>query len=103
MKDILSRGITRKVLCCVKENGRTVEEIWKEYQKIYPRSYIGQKIFGQAILFTTISALLDQLYRNDYVERNITRFTTQALKVDSHTYCLSRKGRSALLPKGKKT
>jgi hypothetical protein len=90
------------VLRVVSDNTRTTEDIWKEYTHKHPRQFWKSIVIPPPSL-SQIEAVLLKIDSYGFVIKGVTRFTDRALKEDARTYCLSDKGRSALLLKsGKK-
>ncbi len=90
------------VLRVVGENMRTAEDLWKDYTKKHPPQFLNS-ILCRAVSQWEIEAILFRIHGYGFITKGVTRFTDRPLKEDVRTYCLSDKGRNALLLKsGKK-
>lgn len=90
-----------KVLRCVKENYRTIDELVEIYNKNYPPSLLTMFLPVDRRKF--IEAL-KTLLKNDYIERDVARFVTESVDYvpDEQEYRLSNKGFAFLNAKKKR-
>lgn len=98
-KDIEVGMFARRVLRCVKEIKLTSEEIWESYKKLYPQSFIAKAINLHEISLTRVEATLHSLAKEDFVHKEATNFTDEALEKETEVFWISNKGRKFLLPK----
>lgn len=97
-KNIPLEGFVRKVLTCVKEEKRTTEEIQECYINHYPQSLL-EKALGLPRDIKKTESVLLWLVKEDFIHKEVTNFTDEALEKETEIFWISNKGRSYLLPK----
>ncbi len=91
----------RKVLACMKEQRRSVEEIHEEYLRLHPPGFFRRQLFNP-VNKGMIEVALRELVVLELLTKEITRFHgDRALRNDIFVYRLTNKGRSSLLPRKK--
>jgi hypothetical protein len=89
---------SRKVLTCVKDQKRTLEEIRGHYLKLYPQGMIA-KVLVLPVTSEKIKIALLSLVSGGYVYKEVTNFIEKPLRKETEIFWISNKGRKYLLPK----
>jgi hypothetical protein len=90
-KAIGNNTLANRVLRCVTSKQQTSEEIRKRYLQLYPPSRIMSKLI-RPISIIGIESGLELLVREGYVQKEITRFTDEALSEDTSIFKTTQKG-----------
>ena len=94
----IENDLVRKVLRSVTESKmETVEEIQYRYTQLHPPSFFMRKM--PSVSIQNLEWALRFLVREEYVRREITRYTDRVLKHDTPVYQLSQKGLAFVLKK----
>ncbi len=82
----------RRVLECMRSYKRkSLSEITLEFNRRYPPSMI-RKIIGIKVKERDILGVLNFLVEQKFVEKQLFRFTNQALPMSEQMYCLTQEG-----------
>ena len=99
-KDITDKRFVFRLLTCVQEQKLTEGELHIRYVRRFPPSFITRSFIGHVSLESIVEAL-HSLHREGFVARELTRYIDRPLRNDTPVYCLSDKGRAALLKRKK--
>lgn len=93
----MDHDLVRKTLRSVTTKQETLEEIQKNYTKLFPPSFLFKK--QPSISLPNLEWTLMYLEKEGYVHKEVTRYLDQELKDDTRVYSLTQKGLAYTLKK----
>lgn len=93
----MDHDLVRKTLRSVTTKQETLEEIQKNYTRLFPPSFLFKK--EPSISLPNLEWTLLYLEKEGYVRKEVTRYLDQELDRDTRVYNLTQKGLAHVLKK----
>ena len=84
------------ILLCIDERKLTVDEIHKKYLQLYPPRFDFIKKILPPVPLIKVRSAVKVLLEEEYITKELTRFTDQPLDRDTEIYFISQHGREAV-------